>query len=232
MMNLDRFLAVYDTVPPAYYRWMLDLLRPHLRSPVLEIGSGPGIVTRLLLDGGWAVTGLDCDKAAAERLSQMLGDREGFSMLEADATQTWLGGLPGAPFATVLCLNVLEHVSDDLGFLKNLYGALAPGGNALVLVPAHPCLFGPLDEEFGHFRRYRRRDLERLMSLAGFRCQVRPFNLLGAAGWWWRFKVLKRKDFSTSQNRIYAGILPLARALEAFVRIPTGLSLIAVGEKD
>ncbi len=231
-MNLDRFLAVYDKVPTGYYRWMLDVLLPHIRPPVLEIGSGPGIITRLLLDHGWAVTGLDCDKAAAERLSKVLGGLEGFSMMEADATRTRLAGLPGAPFGTVICLNVLEHVSDDLALLRNMRDSLAPKGKALVLVPAHPRLFGPLDREFGHLRRYRRAELEKLMDQAGFRCQVRPFNLLGMMGWWWRFKLLKRRDFSMFQNGIFARLLPLARGLEALLPIPTGLSFIAMGEKD
>ncbi len=36
---------------------------------------------------------------------------------------------------SVVCLNVLEHVEDDLPGLSNIYSVLQPGGRAVILVP-------------------------------------------------------------------------------------------------
>ena len=51
-MDLDNFIKVYESVPTAYYEWMFDKFSAFLQGPVLEAGSGPGIITRLLLDKG------------------------------------------------------------------------------------------------------------------------------------------------------------------------------------
>lgn len=62
---------------------------------------------------------------------------------------------PGVRVDAVLLLDVLEHVDDDRGFLAGVVrDHLAPGGHALVSVPAWPSLFGGHDERLGHRRRY------------------------------------------------------------------------------
>ena len=54
---------------------------------------------------------------------------------------------------TVICLNVLEHIEDDLGALQNIRLLLAEGGRAVILVPSGQSIYNSLDEELGHFRR-------------------------------------------------------------------------------
>ena len=54
----------------------------------------------------------------------------------------------------MICLNVLEHIEDDLGALRNIYSALSPGGRAIVLVPCGQEISGQLDVILGHYRRY------------------------------------------------------------------------------
>src|SRR5205085_2252032 len=59
-------------------------------------------------------------------------------------------------FDSILCLNVLEHVQDDLQAMKNLIEKVRPGGTLVALVPAYPGLFNGIDRAVGHHRRYRR----------------------------------------------------------------------------
>ena len=230
-MDLEQFIGVYDSVPIAYYEWMFEKIEERLSSPVLEIGSGPGIITRLLLDKGLTVTGIDNDRAVLGRLEKIFADRPGLALRKADAGSDDLAALQAAPFATALCLNLLEHMDDDVNCLVNIGRALAPAGRLIVLVPAHPGLYGRMDEMFGHFRRYTRSRLESVLDQAGFTGRTEYFNLLGILGWWWRFKILGRDSFSPAHNRIYQWALPLIRAFESRVRVPTGLSLIACGVK-
>lgn len=232
-MELENFIQVYESVPPAYYEWMFDVFRACLQGPVLETGSGPGIITRLLLDKGFTVTGVDVNEEILKRLRKQFQDTpDRFAALQADIARADLAALPGAPFGTVLCLNLLEHIDDDLAALWNMERALKPGGRLIVLVPAHPWLYGSMDEMFGHRRRYRRSELESKMKQTGLGCQARYFNLAGVPGWWWRFKVCRSKSFSPFQTGIYRRMLPLIRRLESGITIPTGLSLIAIGEKN
>jgi SAM-dependent methyltransferase len=54
----------------------------------------------------------------------------------------------------VLLMDVLEHIEDDVGFLRGLVARLPVGAHLVVTVPANPGLWSRHDEAFGHHRRY------------------------------------------------------------------------------
>ena len=60
---------------------------------------------------------------------------------------------------SVVCLNVLEHIADDRAALGAMSEIVVPGGVIVLLVPAFDALYGPIDRNLGHYRRYRRRSL-------------------------------------------------------------------------
>jgi hypothetical protein len=68
----------------------------------------------------------------------------------------------------VLMLDVLEHIEDDAGFLKNLFGKMDFGSDLLLLVPARQELWSAWDTKLGHYRRYNLQRLYELASEAGF----------------------------------------------------------------
>lgn len=68
----------------------------------------------------------------------------------------------------ILLLDVLEHIEDDVGFLKLLRQKLVPGGKILLTVPAFRILWSSEDEAAGHFRRYSLRQVEESAVKAGF----------------------------------------------------------------
>jgi 2-polyprenyl-3-methyl-5-hydroxy-6-metoxy-1,4-benzoquinol methylase len=53
-------------------------------------------------------------------------------------------------FDTVICLNVVEHLADDLTALSNFREVLEDQSRAILLVPCGPWLYGPLDQVLGH----------------------------------------------------------------------------------
>ena len=69
---------------------------------------------------------------------------------------------------TVVCMNVLEHVENDLLALKHMQHVLVPGGKAILLLPAFDALYGPIDRNLGHFRRYSKRSWIDTAEQAGF----------------------------------------------------------------
>ena len=68
----------------------------------------------------------------------------------------------------VFCSNVLEHIYDDLGVLKELYFSMAPKAKLAIYVPALNFIFSELDTKAGHFRRYERRELIKKVAASGF----------------------------------------------------------------
>jgi len=110
---------------------------------------------------------------------------------------------------------------------------IAPGGSIILLLPAFPALYGPIDRNLGHCRRYRRRDLARLASAAGLRVRrARFMNTIGFFGWWINARVLRRDTQSAAQIAFFDRVLvPLMSRLENVAAPPFGQSLFAVLEK-
>lgn len=98
------------------------------------------------------------------------------------------GFRPGAVGAFGL-FDVLEHVSDDRGFLAALLRCLKPGGALFLTVPACQALWSSEDDRVGHFRRYSRRTLAAALEASGFElaacgyffCPLVPAVLIGRA---------------------------------------------------
>jgi SAM-dependent methyltransferase len=135
-------------------------------------------------------------------------------------------------FDTVIFLNVLEHLADDAGALRNVHAALETGGTAVVLVPCGPKLFGTLDEVLGHCRRYTEQLLVAVGQSAGFKVQrVLKFNRTGVVAWWLNGKILRRRTFGLAQIRALNLLTPLFRVLDPWLPLPP-LSLIAIFRKE
>lgn len=87
------------------------------------------------------------------------------------------------PFAdasldAVVSANMLEHVPDDEGALREVYRVLRPGGRAVFVVPAGPNCYDYYDRFLHHQRRYRRGELVEKGCRAGFQV-IQSFPL----GW-------------------------------------------------
>jgi SAM-dependent methyltransferase len=71
------------------------------------------------------------------------------------------------PVDLVCAFEVLEHIEDDAGALREWTARLAPGGWILLSVPADPDRFGPSDVSAGHYRRYSPDQVEKVVLDAG-----------------------------------------------------------------
>jgi len=214
---------------PRFNAWMADTIRPFCGRRVLEIGSGTGNLTRRLLPRE-AYVASDVNPLYLQTLRSLTSDRP---YLDVSLTDVTCGdSFPSVPggFDTVVCLNVIEHVDDDVGALLNLRRVLAPGGRAIVLVPRGPGLFGTLDEILGHRRRYTEATLRRAALDAGLEPkEILPFNRVGTPAWWLNGKVLRRRHFGLMQIVVLNLLTPLFRAIDRALPFPP-LSLVAVLE--
>jgi SAM-dependent methyltransferase len=207
-----------------FNRWVGDAIRPFVRGRVLEVGCGTGTYTQLL--AGWAdeVVAVDIDPAFAAAARARFAGRPGVQVIECDARQ-----LPElGRFETIVMLDVLEHVEDDGGMLGMLGQRLTESGRLVLKVPALQCLYGALDAEIGHHRRYSRRSLAAAAERAGLTlAECRPFNLAAAPGWWLNGRVLRRTHPPEAQLRLYDRLVPAFRLLDRLTGPVVGTSLIA-----
>jgi SAM-dependent methyltransferase len=215
---------------PRFTRWMADVVRPYVGVRVLEIGAGIGNMSVHLMPRSiyWAT---DVNPYYLNYLETLRPTRPYMRVGYTDAMK--LESFPkGQDFNTIVCLNVIEHVPDDIGALRNVHETLTDGGTAIVLVPYGPELYGSLDEVLGHCRRYTEEQLAGVAQQAGFRVeQILKFNRPGVPAWWLNGKILRRKTFGMGQIRLLNVLTPIFRRIDSWLPLPP-LSIIAILRKQ
>ncbi len=217
------------SVAPRFNKWMADTIRPHVRNNVLEIGAGMGNLTRVLVRGRQRYIATDIDPEHLSRLQIHLRHHPNVETRACDVSQSADFGTLANAVDTVICLNVLEHVEDDLAGLRNIYGALSPGGRAILLVPCGQEISGQFDVILGHYRRYSEPQLRSLFVQAGFEIErVIEFNRVSRPGWYIMGKLMKRSRISRIQLRMFDRLVWLWRRIDRFLPWqPTSLIIIA-----
>jgi hypothetical protein len=132
---------------------------------------------------------------------------------------------------TVVCLNVLEHIEDDLGVLKRLHDSVPAGCRVVFLVPFNQKLYSRFDREIGHYRRYSKAELEQKMRSVGLNVESQFFfNKAGVIAWWLGSKLFGQRSITAWQLRVYNFLTPLFRVLDHVLPIQ-GLSTVVVATK-
>ncbi|ONH38108.1 MULTISPECIES: bifunctional 2-polyprenyl-6-hydroxyphenol methylase/3-demethylubiquinol 3-O-methyltransferase UbiG [Protofrankia] len=139
------------------------------------------------------------------------------------------GGL-AVPVDTLIMMNVLEHVDDDVAALRRLGRLVSPGGQVVLWVPAYPALYGEFDRMVGHVRRYTPTTLRTRVQRAGLRVQrLEPVNLLGGIAWWAAVRCAGRRSADPRLVGVYDRIVvPATRFIERRTKVPFGQSLLCV----
>jgi SAM-dependent methyltransferase len=224
-------LEVLDTLQDAknYSGWIQELIAPHINGRILEVGAGRGTYSTFFADRGH-LTALEPSAAHCEVLRERLHDYPSAVVINAQLDGT---AAPGS-YDTVVCLNVLEHIADDHRALNDIYEALAPGGKIILWVPAFEALYSSFDRQIGHFRRYRRNELQALIHNVGFQqVAARYTNLPGFFAWWMVVKMLRIKPTAGRLSAIYdRWFIPVIRRVERFARPPLGQSLLVVAQRS
>jgi SAM-dependent methyltransferase len=217
-------------------RIVLDVVRSlplPSRPRILDAGCGSGR-NLVELSGFGTVVGLEPSPRGAE-VARARGVGE--------VVVAGIGAMPfeDSSFDLITCLDVLEHIEDDLGALRELRRVARPGGILLITAPAYPRLWSSHDELNRHCRRYTRRVLLDRAVEAGWRpLRTTHFNALllpVAAAWRLADRARPGQAPPTSELvRTPASLnwlleQPLraeAALLRTGRRIPAGLSLVGI----
>jgi glycosyltransferase involved in cell wall biosynthesis/SAM-dependent methyltransferase len=214
---------------PRFNQWMADFIRPHVGQKVLEIGSGIGNLTTQLVPRHQYVA-TDINPLYLHSLKALENDRPYLKTQFTDVTKKETFPTIEGGFDTVVCLNVVEHVEDDVAAMENIREALAPGGRAIILVPHGEKIYGTLDEVLGHVRRYEHDTLRSLAERSGFEVkEILEFNRVGTPAWWLNGKLLRRRKFGVGQVLALNALTPIFREIDEKLPVKP-LSLIAILE--
>lgn len=213
-----------------YGAWIHSRIAPYIGRRIMEAGAGTGSISRRLIDAD-EVHLLESNPLCLYLLQNQFASHPHMHVHAYDPA----AGLPAAvrpgSLDTIVSLNILEQLEDDAEALRQFYQGLDAGGRLVVLVPAGRWLEGPMDQSFGHRRRYQKEELSQKLRTAGFQVEeLSYFNLLGSLGWFVNSCLLRRRTLPGIQLRLFDRLVPLLR-LEDKWRPPFGVSLLAVARK-
>src|SRR5688500_6497430 len=117
-----------------YNAWVYELVKPYLGRDLLEIGAGIGTMTRHFLKGS-NVTATDISEGCLDRMRK---DFDGYPQVKVAPLDISRPVPESEAYDAVVCLNVLEHIEDDVQALRHMHRALRPGGRVVLYVPANP----------------------------------------------------------------------------------------------
>ena len=129
IQTAERSSAEDASENPIYQRHMAAYKAavPWMKGSVLEVGCGEGYGMKLLAKHCQQYLGID--KFPVPNL-QVPSNARTLQM-----TVPPLGGINSNQFDAVVTFQVIEHIEDDLGFLKEIHRVLQPGGVLILTTP-------------------------------------------------------------------------------------------------
>ncbi|GAC1407171.1 MAG: class I SAM-dependent methyltransferase [Chloroflexota bacterium] len=212
---------------PNYNQWIYGQIAPYIGNRVLDVGCAIGNITQFYAERE-LVVGIDVVADELEVARERFADRN-FEAHSMDVSSDQVLSLRDRDLDTAICLNVLEHIEDDVQALRNISGALRGNSRVCVLVPVNKWLFGPMDAIDHHYRRYTKHELNAKVAEAGLAIEHQNyFNMLGILAWFINNRLLRRSMADPGQYSLYDALVPVLRRVEATIPPPLGLSLVTI----
>jgi 2-polyprenyl-3-methyl-5-hydroxy-6-metoxy-1,4-benzoquinol methylase len=148
-------------------------------SIVMDAGCGNGSFIALFQDRQWQLHGSDLSPTGIE-LARKTYPNINFFLADAQSLYADFLNTVG-PVDIVISTEVIEHIYDPRGFLRNCFGLLKPGGTIVLTTPYHGYLknlllavTGKLDQHFtvlwdhGHIKFWSRKTIGEVLKETGF----------------------------------------------------------------
>jgi 2-polyprenyl-3-methyl-5-hydroxy-6-metoxy-1,4-benzoquinol methylase len=149
---------------------------------ILDFGCGTGASTRILAEAGHDVLGVEASESGL-RVAAAHPTTARFQLIDSEASLPFEAGA----FDVCFCTEVIEHLLDVAGFVREVYRVLAKDGLFVITTPYHGWIknllvismnfdvhFDPVGE---HIRFFSRRSLEQCLTNAGF--EIMQFEGIG-----------------------------------------------------
>ncbi|MFB4318964.1 class I SAM-dependent methyltransferase [Actinomadura sp. 21ATH] len=210
-----------------YRKYEYDMVAPHVGRSLLEIGSGLGHFSEQFAGRLDYLAVSDNDPYCVGELRKRYEGNPDVEVLDLE--------LPAdvdirQKVDTVVMMNVLEHIKDDVKALEDLAAVTEPGGRIVIWVPGYMQLYGDFDRKVGHVTRYTPDTLKTSVRKAGLLPEVlKPINFLGGIAWW---AAVRRGGAGYPDPRLVKiydrTVIPLTRGIERVVRPPFGQTVFCV----
>lgn len=230
----------YDSVPleasedlARYNKWVVSSIADSIRGRTLEFGAGIGTMSALVRPLASELVLVEPADNLANALTTRFIDDSAVTVCRGLLADAVTGNSEefDAGFDTIVSFNVLEHVADDVGLLRLAHGLLRPGGRLCAFVPAGPGIYGTMDAQVDHQRRYTKATLDASLRGAGLTpIRVQYFDLFGIVPWFFVGRVLKRTTTGAGAGWYDRLVIPPCKVVDRLTGPPRGKNLVAVAE--
>ncbi len=135
---------------------------------IFDIGGGNGFVAKGLINAGFECALIEPGISGASKAVERGIDNVFCATVESIGIEK--KSIPG-----IGLFDVIEHIEDDISFLKNLHSLMVSGGRLYATVPAYNLLWSKEDEFAGHFRRYTKDSISKVLEKAGFKVEYATY---------------------------------------------------------
>lgn len=220
-----------------YHRWILKIFEPYLGTRLVEVGAGAGSFSELLLER--PLESLSLVEPSSNIYRLLTKHIETFpSEVRITSFNALFRDVADSIKAeqrpdSILYVNVMEHIADDVGELRAIYETLGEGGRVFIFVPALRWLYSNFDKLVDHQRRYTKPELEDKCEAAGFRViRSNYFDIAGIFTWLVKYRLLRSESMEPAAVELYDRlVVPLSRLAESLITPPTGKNVILIAEK-
>ena len=160
---------------------------------VLDFGCGSGPSSKVFAAAGHTVTGVDISESAIKRAREEVPGVS-FHTVTTESSLPF----PDAAFDACFSTEVIEHLFDVTGFLREAHRVLVPGGRLIMTTPYHGraknvllALFNfekHFDPRWGHIRFFTQRSMRMVLEAAGF--TIERFSGVGRTWPVWKSMVV------------------------------------------
>ena len=196
---------------------------PQDEGTIFDIGGGNGFVSL-------GLTRLGFDMALLEpgRMGAINAKKRGLKNIICATTET--ANLLQHSLPAVGLFDVIEHIEDDLSFLRSIRSLMKKDAYLYATVPAYSFLWSEEDVHAGHFRRYTLGSFSKVLESAGFHIEFSsyifrflplPIFLLRTLPYRLGLSKSKRDDKTVSRDHVEKGGL-IANIMSSFLQRETG----------
>jgi SAM-dependent methyltransferase len=150
----DCILSVLKSFPPG--------------GTLFDIGGGNGFVSLALARAGFDVALVEPGPRGAKHARAR-------GLETVICATTGSAAFKPSSFPAAGLFDVIEHVAEDVAFLKSVRRLIRKGGRLYMTVPAYPFLWSHEDRAAGHLRRYSLKDLRGAAAEAGFETEFSSY---------------------------------------------------------
>ena len=225
--ELDLFRSAYN-----WKHYFSSYIQPYLNGRILEVGAGIGGTTEILFSTKFkSWTCVEPDPELADQLKELISSDkkyEHYQIINDNISN--LG--PEFKFDTILYIDVLEHIDDDTLEIELASKLLNPGGQLVVLSPAHQWLYSEFDKSIGHFRRYNRQTLVAAIPDGYKLVSLRYLDSAGVFVSLINRILLHKKIPTIKQIRFWDKVIvPISRLIDPLLCYRLGKSIVGIWQK-